>query len=481
MMSKHFSPRVLLAILLLAGATVPTPARAIPVFANGQGVSCQQCHSTPPNLNPYGRYILATNFSQVLNAHAQMVENGRDPVSLIVAGDGSNTPDPTLPKVFAGLIQLNSAGYLGNDVTYYASVPIVSGGFPAQALDQLWAAYNGFSSGNGSLQAGKFPTPFFAPWLSQSLSLSGYSLAAMPVGLNTVGVGDNRWGTSYTQIGGNGLIANVAYMANTGPIERAYDNNINSTTAAAEGQSYVVSLQQMNIASHITGGIAALQGTFPLPSGAQDSYTRTMALASYSTSPKYSVIAMALIGHDNNPNDGATTASGSNGWSFEGIYGPTKWLHLDARYERTNDGLGTIQNNYVGDIAFSIMPNLFVTLENVSTIGARPVMSYQVLWAGPMLPRRVVPPAAKATTTTTNPQAVALGQQIFATNCAECHGVNGDGATGPDIHGIATRKSLDQAVAFIEAPTGAMPKLYPSVLSAVQVQAVATYISKTFK
>jgi hypothetical protein len=158
---------------------------------------------------------------------------------------------------------------------------------------------------------------------------------------------------------------------------------MNSVTAGAEGQSYVVSLQQMGIASHFTGGIAAMSGTFPLPSGAQDTFNRTMGLVSYSTTPKYSLIAMALIGHDNNPNDGASRASGSNGWSFEGIYTPLNWLHLDARYERTNDGLGMIQNNYVGDIAFSIMPNLVVTLENVSSVGSRPVMSYQVLWAGP--------------------------------------------------------------------------------------------------
>jgi len=456
----------------------PKPAQAIPVFANGQGVSCEQCHTAPPNLTPYGRYIMATNFSKVLDAHAQMRENLKDPASLIVTGNGSNTPDPTLPKVFLGLAQLNSAGYLGQDVTYYASVPIVDGGFPAQGVDQLWGAYNGFSSGNGSLQVGKFPTPFFAPWLSQSLSLAGYGLAAMPVGLNTVGVGDNRWGTSYTQIGGNGLVANVAFVTNTGPLERAYNSNMNSVTAGAEGQSYVVSLQQMGIASHFTGGIAAMSGTFPLPSGAQDTFNRTMGLVSYSTTPKYSLIAMALIGHDNNPNDGASRASGSNGWSFEGIYTPLNWLHLDARYERTNDGLGMIQNNYVGDIAFSIMPNLVVTLENVSSVGSRPVMSYQVLWAGPWVEHRS---AALAATATASPEVLKSGQKLFAANCAACHGANGEGGAGPNLHGIAARKSLDQTIAFIESPSGGMPKLYPATLTAAQVRDVATYISQTFR
>ncbi len=471
-----------LALVIAMGACIVSakPAAAIPVFANGQGVSCEQCHTVPPNLNQYGRYILATNFSKALDAHAQMRNNTRDPISLELTGNGSNTADATLPKTYVGLEQILSGGNVGNDVTYYSSVPIVQGGFPASGVDQLWAAYNGLSSGNASVQAGKFPTPVFAPWLSQSASLSGYSLAAMPVGLNTVGIGDNRWGASYTQIGRNGLIGNVAYVTNTGPLERAYSSDITSTTAGAEGQTYVASLQQMGIGSHFTGGLAVMRGGFPLPSGAKDTFTRSIALASFSTSPRYDVVAMALVGHDNNPNDGASPASASNGLSLEGIFAPLRWLHLDARYERTNDGLGTIAHNYVGDVAFSIRPNLVVTLENVSSVGARPVMSYQVLYAGPWLARRNAPTIVAASAAAAPGDGA--GKQLYATNCAACHGASGQGGVGPSLKNIAQRESTAKTVAFIESPTGAvMPKLYPATLSAAQVQQVAGYIRTTFR
>ncbi len=479
--------------LALMFSVTPRVALAIPVLANGQGVTCAQCHSAPPNLNAYGRYIMATNLSKALDAHAQMRENQRDPISLIVAGDGTSVADPGMAKTVLGLLQLNSAGYLGPKVTYYASVPIVDGGFPAAGLDQLWFAYNGLSHGNGSLQVGDFPTPVLSPWLSQSLSLSGYALAGMPVGMNAVGVGDNRWGASYTQIGPKGLIANVAYMTNSGPLEYLYDSNPNSPTAASEGQSYAVSLEEMNVKSHFTGGVAALGGTYPLPSGAKDSFRRTMALLSYSTSPTYAVNAMALVGNDSNPIDDGTTTSGSNGWSIEGISTPVSWLHLDARYERTNDGLGTIQSNYVGDIAFSIVPNLILTLENVSSVGTTPVASYQLLWAGPFVARHAAKPAIGAVPASTavavasseavavSPQSSAIGKQLFAANCAACHGANGEGGAGPNLHGIATRKSLADTIAFIENPSGAMPKLYPDTLSATQVQEVATYIRTSFR
>jgi mono/diheme cytochrome c family protein len=71
---------------------------------------------------------------------------------------------------------------------------------------------------------------------------------------------------------------------------------------------------------------------------------------------------------------------------------------------------------------------------------------------------------------------------VFAAHCAACHGANGQGGVGPNLHGIATRMTLGQTVAFIENPTsgGIMPKLYPSQLTLAQVQQVAAYV-QTFK
>ncbi len=209
-----------------------------------------------------------------------------------------------------------------------------------------------------------------------------------------------------------------------------------------------------------------------------------MALASYSTSPKYDVIAMALIGRDNNPSDGASPASASNGYFLEGIYGPLPWLHLDARYERTNDGLGSVANNYIGDIAFSIRPNLVATFENLSSVGARPVLSYQLFYAGPWFQKRAAATVASTTGSAPTRSAPVPGaaQQLYATNCASCHGASGQGGVGPSLAGIAKRKSLNQIVTFIESPAGSvMPKLYPSTLSATQVHEIATYIDTVFK
>ena len=476
------------AMLLLWSSSGPKPAVAIPVFANGQGgVNCGLCHTAVPYLNSYGRYVLMTNFTRGFNKHLQMVQSSSLPAALEMTVNTSNPPAPMLPSVSVAIAQFLSGGFIGPKVSYFASVPVVTGGFPASSIDQIWGAYNGFSHGNGSLQIGRFPTPVFAPWTSQTLSISGYGTATLPVGMNGSTLADNRWGASYTQLGHLGLIGNVSYLRGNDPIERAF-------RSGAEGTAWAASLQYLSPESRWSGGFAGLHGSYLLPSGANDPYTRAAALASYS-GDRYQLTAMGTVGHDNSPNDGAPPSASSHGISFESIYGITSWLHVDLRYEHTDDGLGNSTVNYISAAAFSVRPNLVLTVENLASIGKRPTQKYQLLWAGPWyrdrFPRGTMPtpgsssvsmpassalpmpassampmpssgamsmPASSAmpmpaSTTTPTPsdtildaQALANGRSIFFTNtdvngtrittatpsrfyqsCAVCHGPNGAG------------------------------------------------------
>ncbi len=236
---------VFAALILL----VPDPASAVPIFANGQGgVQCSLCHSSVPQLNSYGRYVLMTNFSRGLNRHLQMMQNRSLPIALEAAANVSHPASTGLPALSASIVQWLSAGFLGRDVSYFATVPMVSGGFPAASVDQLWVADNAFDRGNGSLQVGRFATPIFAPWISQPLSLSGYALADLQVGSNATTLADNRWGASYSQVADNGLVANLAYLH-------------------GNGSAWSGSLQFLSPETPWSGGIAALSGTSPPQSG----------------------------------------------------------------------------------------------------------------------------------------------------------------------------------------------------------------------
>jgi len=70
----------------------------------------------------------------------------------------------------------------------------------------------------------------------------------------------------------------------------------------------------------------------------------------------------------------------------------------------------------------------------------------------------------------------AHGKQVYMQNCSSCHGATGQGGMGPSLQSEASRKNLDQAIAWIKNPVSPMPKLYPETLSNKDVLDVATYV-----
>jgi mono/diheme cytochrome c family protein len=199
-----------------------------------------------------------------------------------------------------------------------------------------------------------------------------------------------------------------------------------------------------------------------------------MALVSYDVTQQITLTAMKLFGHDNNPT-GARGPSTSNGWSIGTLFNPTQWAHIELRSERTNDGLGLSAMSYVTAVAFNPIANTSITVANVATVGHKPYLTGEIAWTGPWYRHQAPPAPAVGVSGGGSP-----GAADFAAHCAACHGASGGGGVGPSLIGIANRRTLDSTVAFIENPSGGvMPKLYPSPLSATQVQQIATYI-RTF-
>jgi mono/diheme cytochrome c family protein len=373
-----------------------------------------------------------------------------------------------------------------------AEPPVLRRVRPAGDLYQAWIAYNGFSHGNGSLQVGKFATPFFAPWLGMpSVSLQGYAPQILTVGQNDVLVGEDRWGATYTQVGPKGLVGTVGYMTDQGGVENAFNSEYNAPatflgTPGVQSGTYVASLQYLEPSSRFTGGIGILGGATPVTGGPQfdggkDPYQREMALVSYAVAQNFQVTAMKLFGQDANPFATGESVN-SNGWSFGINYNPTSWAHVEVRDDRMDSGPGTIYNNdklvlqeYVTAVAFNPMPNLSLTLYDVPTVGAKPTAGYELAYTGPWFHHAAAPPETVATTNTGG----APGAQDYAVHCAACHGATGGGGVGPNLQHLTLTQ--DQTVAFIKNPAGnIMPHLYPSQLNEAQVEAIATYIKGGF-
>jgi cytochrome c oxidase cbb3-type subunit III len=61
-------------------------------------------------------------------------------------------------------------------------------------------------------------------------------------------------------------------------------------------------------------------------------------------------------------------------------------------------------------------------------------------------------PVAKLT-----PDDIATGKQIFAAQCAGCHGFDGSGQLGPNLHGVGARRGDAGIFSVVRNGTGAMP------------------------
>ncbi|WP_158592171.1 PQQ-binding-like beta-propeller repeat protein [Noviherbaspirillum sedimenti] len=68
------------------------------------------------------------------------------------------------------------------------------------------------------------------------------------------------------------------------------------------------------------------------------------------------------------------------------------------------------------------------------------------------------------------------GKQLFAQNCAGCHGAQGGGLGGPSLLNWDARMTPEKTMALIKNPKAPMPRLYPSILSERDVADIATYL-----
>ena len=68
------------------------------------------------------------------------------------------------------------------------------------------------------------------------------------------------------------------------------------------------------------------------------------------------------------------------------------------------------------------------------------------------------------------------GAQLFAANCATCHGADGQGAVGPQLAGRVTQRfpNIDDQVALVTNGSGGMPS-FSRKLSAQQIRKVVEF------
>ncbi len=72
------------------------------------------------------------------------------------------------------------------------------------------------------------------------------------------------------------------------------------------------------------------------------------------------------------------------------------------------------------------------------------------------------------------PADIAMGKELFAANCASCHGPDGSGQLGPNLHGVVQRLGEQGVFAIVRGGRGAMPPI--SSINDARVWQVIGYV-----
>jgi mono/diheme cytochrome c family protein len=455
-------------------------ARAIPVFANGQGVSCQSCHTTYPGMTTYGMMTMMGNFQNLdwRKQHQALPISLRLQIESFLS-NGSYAGDTTVKT-----LSLLSGGFLGRNFTYYAEQPFVDTGSPG-ITEQLWIAWNGLFRGANSLQLGKYHTPFpFMP--AHGWTIGNYLLATQDSGQNTFEPNDSHWGPSFNGMS-NEFMYNVAYLAGNQSVQHAFDYS-----RADSPRTLDLNLSYGGMTKPYTIGLVGMRGTTPLRNDmsqyvTDDTFTREGLYYSYQNL-RYFVQTMYYHGSDSRPNPGIG-ATPFNGFMLE-VERDFGWRnHVLVRYDVAASD--TLNRHYVASFAHQFLPNTKITAELIMVPGTGPQFGLAFDWAGPFqansryvwkapLGAALVsdgraarslqvaaqpapsagagtPPPATSPAPSGDPNAGA--KLVQSSGCVGCHGATFQGGLGPALYGIEHRLGSAQIAESIKQPRPPMPDL----------------------
>jgi mono/diheme cytochrome c family protein len=456
-------------------------AEAIPVFANGQGVSCQTCHSTIPGMTRYGMMVMMTNF-QILNRHAQ---DQALPIGVRFYVDSVLGTSDQKGYTQVADLSLLGGGFAGRNFTWYAEQHIIDSGQIGQT-EQVWVSWNGLFGGTNSLQVGKFHTPFpFMP--AHAWTLSPYLLATQTNGQNDFNPDEARWGAAFSGMS-NEFMYNLAYIAGSGPTGQALNFN---RTAGPRAYDVNVSYGGMQVPWQI--GLVAIRGNSPLldPDTGDflqsELWSRQGLYLSYQDN-RWHFQTMYYRGNDSQSDVDVTNAPLS-GYFFEADRAFGRNDRALVRYDVASSD--TLNRQYVVDFAHNFQPNLALIGEARMGPAQKPQISFRLAYAGPWengrrilsnfhdVPANLAVQTAPATilATAASPSAGDANngaKLVQANGCAGCHGAGlKGGGIGPALYGVEHRMSNPQIADFIARPRAPMPNFG---FSDAQISDIVAYL-----
>lgn len=444
----------------------PQPAQAIPMFAKRTGASCELCHTVFPGMSNYGMMVMMSNFTMLPYHSAQ--DTGL--TSFVVEENYLSNPDgtPPPPKLFLGNFGILNGGFIGPHFNYYLEQHIVDGGFNG-GTDQLWVAYDQLFRGTGSLQVGKFHTPFpFMP--AHRITISPYATTSFTIGGNDFNEDDSHWGVTLGQMQGT-LMYSISALGDNNLIGPGAFQLFGNTNHGFDVNVMTMSDNPFNF------GVGLISGFGPpaVDGSGFDRLNRSAVYLQY-ISPRSRRLQVQAVGQlESNSNPFGTNVATHNHGDF-----------IEAQYNLTRGNWGVLRwDDQSGpspifgvtfDFIHQFTPNAKITVEGRS-INTGTQFNMAVEWAGPWTHRNVLatpvlgsmpgmsgmnmggPQEMSAVDVTLSRGDATAGQAMFQSrNCSSCHGTGGSGGgIGPRLIGAANNVQPSQFYDFIKHPRQPMP------------------------
>lgn len=361
----------------------PRPAQALPTFAKAYGVPCSVCHTVPPQLNSYGRYIQRTGYaalSRDLLKNTTPLTFSENPTYDTSRGNG---------RVEFGNVALHAVGYLAPNITYHIH-QWISQQDQGGGLDTFQFAYNGLLKGNAHLFVGKLSAlPAPAPFSNQS-DIATYASAELQVGEHMYQFDMMRWGTALSYVHAD-VFLQAGWLGSNADWNGATDFSSDTDKTFQWIAAYA------DPGRPLEAGAFGSVGSYPLSEGGVDPYHTLGLYLERDPGPHFvpGVFALYQWAHDANPGLGmsgmnagmASPPASSTVETFE-LYEPVFDLGLiGLRQETSDDGLGHVIRS--GNVDLSLQPfarydYLHLYLEGALQQGMGPAWRGMVWWAVPL-------------------------------------------------------------------------------------------------
>jgi hypothetical protein len=378
-----------LTVVALLFVIKATPSSALPSFAKAYGVQCSVCHTVPPQLNAYGRYVQRTGYATLQRDLLKNVPPLSFSEEPMYNAPGSSAPN----QIQAGNFAVHAAGYLAPEITYHIHQWITQNNQPG-GLDTLQVTYSNLFKQNGHLFVGKMSAlPVPAPFSNQS-DIEPYASAGLQIGEHMYQQDMMRWGTSLSYLHSNTFLQ-ASWLGSNGDLagSSAFSSNTDKTF------EWIAAYADPN--RPLEFGLYGSVGSFPLTEGGVDHYNTMAVYGARDPGPHFvpGLFALYQWGYDANP--GMSTAPSpmavtpmalppahSTTEAFE-VWEPVYALRgvVGFRQEMTNDGLGNVVHS--GNIDLSLQPfvrydYLHVYLENALMQNSVPAWRAGIWWVGPL-------------------------------------------------------------------------------------------------